>query len=509
MCSRNFTPMVAVMMSLFMLFTNVTHAQQSENMYTLVVVGSSTAEGYKISPIDSAWVYRLAHAYKGKVVVRNLAKAGYTTYQVNPTGTSSQNRPQPDNQRNITKALSFMPDAIIVNLPSNDAAAGYSIEEQKANFNLIMQEAIIRNVPIWVTTTQPRTDNFGQPREPLFAMKEWLLATYKEKAINFWEPFADTDYTTLKQYEQSDRIHLTIPAHRIMFEKVYALSILDTMRKGPVKFVSASTEQLPEKQSLHWHTAGERYIDSFLVERSADSISWTAAGRVKATGTTILTKNYTFTDDVKQSSAFYRIRAKDSLGRVFILHAQKFTRAVSAYNLKSFSAQLQDNKVLLQWGTWTEKLTVRFILESSTDKISWTPASEIPAGGNTTSESQYSYTDNGPLPLVIYYRLKMEDIDGGFTFSNEVRVITLITAVPDAPGDALKVYAYPNPASTSIWLKGLPNGAHHLQIFDVTGRLMHEDKQYRQSEIHVQSWPRGTYFMVADKGKYRITFQRM
>lgn len=477
--------------------------------YTIAIVGSSTASGQGIYPPDSAWAARLTYWFKDIATVKNIAKSALSTYEVNPTGTATpQNRPAPDQQANITKAISFMPDAIIVNLPSNDAAAGYSIEEQQANFKRIIEEATKRNIPVWVTTTQPRTNNLGKPREPLLTMKNWLLETYKDKTINFWEPFAAADQTILPAYDL-DGIHLNIPAHRILYEKVLASHILDTLQKGPLNFVAASVEQLPAKQALHWSTAGERFIDSFRIERSGDSLNWEPAGRLKATGSTMLQKDYTFTDGGKQTMAWYRITAKDSLGRVFYLSTKKFTRLTTAYNLKDFTAQLQENKVLLRWSTTAEAHTLHFVVERSADKATWSALKEVPAKGNTSTASQYEHTDNGPLPLVAYYRLKMEDIDGDFTYSDEVRVITLITAVPDAPGGSLKIYAYPNPASGSIWLKGLPAGEHHLQIFDITGRLMYENKRYRESEIHIGTWPKGTYFMTADKGKYRVTFQRM
>lgn len=197
--------------------------------YTIVVVGSSTAEGYGIKPKDSCWVNRFAHSLGPEVAVRNISKTGYSTYEVMPTGTRKAGRPEPDTERNITKALSFHPDAIIINLPTNDAAAGYSLEEQQANFRTIIQAATDQQIPVWVTTTQPRTNTFGHPRNTLPQMRDWLLATYGNKVINFWEPFANPDNTINKQYDQ-DGIHLNIPGHRILFERVAQKHIMDTVR---------------------------------------------------------------------------------------------------------------------------------------------------------------------------------------------------------------------------------------------------------------------------------------
>lgn len=201
--------------------------------YTIVVVGSSTAAGYGIKPKDSCWVNRFAQSLGPEVAVRNLSKNGYSTYEVMPTGSRKEGRPAPDEQRNITKALSFHPDAIIINLPTNDAAAGYSLEEQQANFRTIIQTATDQHIPVWVTTTQPRTNTFGHPRNTLPLMRDWLLATYGDKVINFWNPFANADNTINKQYDQ-DGIHLNIPGHRILFERVAQKHIMDTVRKRRV-----------------------------------------------------------------------------------------------------------------------------------------------------------------------------------------------------------------------------------------------------------------------------------
>lgn len=67
-----------------------------DHRYTIVVVGSSTAEGYGIRPKDSCWVNRFAHSLGPEVAVRNISKTGYSTYEVMPTGNRKEGRPEPD-----------------------------------------------------------------------------------------------------------------------------------------------------------------------------------------------------------------------------------------------------------------------------------------------------------------------------------------------------------------------------------------------------------------------------
>ncbi len=494
------------------MLTGLSARAQADTTYTIVVIGSSTAEGYGITPYDSAWVGRFTHYMSaisnGRIIVKNLAKGGYGSYQLCPTGFEPKTRPWPDEARNITKALSFRPDAIIVNLPSNDAASGYTVAEQQANFRMITLAAADRNTPIWVTTTQPRTNNYNLPREPLMVMKNWLMATYGDKCINFWDPFANPDGTIIPMYEQGDGIHLNKMSHRMLLDKVVAKSLQDTIRKGPVKVLSASVEQQPAAELLRWSTASERYIDSFRIERSADSLNWSEIGRTRATGTTVQQHAYTFLDPARQTQpVYYRVKAKDSLNRIFLVSAGKFVRAVSVYALNQFTGKLlQDGKVQLDWSTTTEKLTVKFTVERSQDSVAWTAIGDIQARGTAAS---YSFTDHTILPVFGFYRLRMEDIDGQFTYTPGVRVISLITALPNDPAGRTTVYAYPNPSTSGLWLKGLSPGAHQVQVFDMNGRLMHEEKQYRHTEIKVAPWVQGSYFIVVDQGKCRITFQKL
>jgi hypothetical protein len=60
---------------------------------------------------------------------------GYVNYKVLPTGTSMPAGVNEtiDITRNVTKALTYSPYAIIVNMPSNDAVKYYTVEMQMSN----------------------------------------------------------------------------------------------------------------------------------------------------------------------------------------------------------------------------------------------------------------------------------------------------------------------------------------------------------------------------------------
>ena len=199
----------------------------------VVVLGSSTAEGTGPREEANTWVNRFRAWLKTEdpnVDVLNLARGGYTTYHLRPTGMASSEaeRPAPDTLRNIDAALRRHPAAVIVSLPSNDAAYGYGTEEQQRNFEAIAAAAEAAGVPIWFTTTQPRAldpDAIASQR----AVRDWILATYGDRAVDFWTGFADADDGQSPRYDSGDHVHYNDEAHRIFFERVRDAGVLDAI----------------------------------------------------------------------------------------------------------------------------------------------------------------------------------------------------------------------------------------------------------------------------------------
>ncbi|MFC6997195.1 GDSL-type esterase/lipase family protein [Rufibacter roseus] len=188
--------------------------------YTIVVLGSSTAAGAGPTVQDSAWVWRYRTYLTQKSTdfnVVNLAVGGYTTFSILP-----DNNPQ----NNITKALSYNPNAIIINMPSNDAAQGYSVQTQMGNYNTIAQLATDANVPLYVTTTQPR--NFSGDQTKIQIQVDMVQATrdkFGDNTIDFWTGFPDETNQMKTIYNSGDGVHMNNLAHRILFDRVVGMNI--------------------------------------------------------------------------------------------------------------------------------------------------------------------------------------------------------------------------------------------------------------------------------------------
>ncbi|KAA6440397.1 T9SS type A sorting domain-containing protein [Dyadobacter flavalbus] len=105
----------------------------------------------------------------------------------------------------------------------------------------------------------------------------------------------------------------------------------------------------------------------------------------------------------------------------------------------SFKAVSDEGKVKLSWETAWEKNSKSFIVERSSDMKEFFPIAHMDAAGIASGRTQYTFTDNGPLPGTAYYRLRMTDMNNDFSFSKTLD----ITAFPDQ----ILLAASPNPAA--------------------------------------------------------------
>ncbi|MCS3798633.1 choice-of-anchor Q domain-containing protein [Niastella sp. OAS944] len=156
--------------------------------------------------------------------------------------------------------------------------------------------------------------------------------------------------------------------------------------------------------------------------------------------------------------------------------------------LLNFNGHTYNGYNQLQWETADEVNTSHFILERSTNGNTYASVATIPAGNNV-----YSYKDYNSFNGKIYYRLKMVDKDGQFTYS------TIVTLNNNGTGS---VSIYPNPANDKVYLN---TGSELLQqsarLYDVSGQLL-QTIQIRNTlqPIYVQHLKSGLYLLQFDNG---------
>lgn len=183
----------------------------------IVFLGSSTTAGAHV-PEGEGFVDKVnAHFsnlftnYEGV----NLGVRGTNTYHIMPTGNSVVDRPDPDPEHNITKAISLSPDIIVVNMPTNDTAAQYSNTEFVANLAAIKQEANNAGIACFIATTQPRNFADLTRRERLSEAAIMIANEFGEFAIDIYEELTDFDneFRLKTEYNQGDGIHLSPLGH--------------------------------------------------------------------------------------------------------------------------------------------------------------------------------------------------------------------------------------------------------------------------------------------------------
>jgi Secretion system C-terminal sorting domain len=175
------------------------------------------------------------------------------------------------------------------------------------------------------------------------------------------------------------------------------------------------------------------------------------------------------------SSGSYRIRIFSNLGDADALNRNSFQtnffvldpNLILPVELVKFEATKKGNTNILTWQTASEKNNSHFDIErSTTGQDNWVKIGSVKGNGNSQIIRDYAFTDNGPLSIS-YYRLKQNDNDGNFDYSNVVNVVN--------KNGKFKINALmPNPTKDNLTIQFESNNNETVQIavMDMTGRVV-------------------------------------
>ena len=257
------------------------HAGDSDVVNTnkswkLVILGSSTTYGTGASATDSNFVSKYRAYLKRKNPLNNIINygiPGYRTYHnLRPTGyIPPADRPYPNSDFNISAALLDRPDAIIINMPSNDAASNYTLAEQQANFEATMSIADSLKIPVWVTTSQPRLYMSTDQMTNLRNFRTWVLTRFADKAVDFWDGIANEDGTIASQYFY-DYVHVNNAGHEEFYKRLKKECILDTLAN---RYLGKLTVNAGNDVSLNLPTTSYNLLGvATSTNASISSITW-------------------------------------------------------------------------------------------------------------------------------------------------------------------------------------------------------------------------------------------
>lgn len=162
--------------------------------------------------------------------------------------------------------------------------------------------------------------------------------------------------------------------------------------------------------------------------------------------------------------------------------------------LLSFEGTAVDQTHVLSWQTAAEINTSHFVIEHATNAVNkYLELGMVTAkGGN----SEYTFTNKKPIVGDNFYRLKIKDKDGTFTYSNTVLLKLFL--------DQSSLQVYPNPTATQINIdvQSKKQQLANIQVFNSSGKIMHQSTTNNgtTATIDVAQWAAGFYIVRVQQG---------
>jgi hypothetical protein len=154
-----------------------------------------------------------------------------------------------------------------------------------------------------------------------------------------------------------------------------------------------------------------------------------------------------------------------------------------------------DNTATLNWTTDGEVNTKLFEVQRSTNGVNFDLVKSVAASANSTTKKDYTCNDVfSPFQTTYYYRLKMIDQDGRFTFSPIIRL--------ELNGKG-KIRVFPNPFIDKmvINIESADKDDIVLSLIDIHGRKIFQQKNNVKKGVNAiqvntgQNIPKGIYLL--------------
>ena len=174
--------------------------------------------------------------------------------------------------------------------------------------------------------------------------------------------------------------------------------------------------------------------------------------------------------------------------------------------LISLNAVQADNNVNVKWTSSAQVNLDRFEVEKSNDGVTFSKAATVQSK-QSSLDVNYSWLDEQPLQGANYYRLKMVDNNGNFSYSEVVKVTI--------NGKSGFIKVAPNPVMNNelgLQLQNLTTGVYQVQLFDALGQKVFSTtvNNNSNSSVNIMELPasvkNGVYrLQVTDKKNVYIT----
>lgn len=179
------------------------------------------------------------------------------------------------------------------------------------------------------------------------------------------------------------------------------------------------------------------------------------------------------------------------------LEKHYFTSGALPLQWRSFSAELVDKSVLLDWSTYDENNTLDFIIQHSANGINWDSIGRVDALGSSSSDNRYSFLHQSPYSGQNYYRLLQRDKDGKFSLSKIV-AISYASSFDDSR-------VFPNPVEKNSILHFSNGISGKIQIYNSIGQVVSNIQlQTISNQIQVPNLIPGLYWIKTGTDVFKI-----
>lgn len=142
----------------------------------------------------------------------------------------------------------------------------------------------------------------------------------------------------------------------------------------------------------------------------------------------------------------------------------------------SFEGKTLSRGIELEWSTASEANNAHFHVERSKDGTSWEAIARMDGAGTSTSVMDYAFLDASPFVGLNYYRIAQEDINGEYSYSEQIAVPWL--------RDGLMIGPNPNHGEFSIFCD--TRLIQSVEILDEMGRKMSFLEEVRPQEYIIK-----------------------
>ena len=182
-------------------------------------------------------------------------------------------------------------------------------------------------------------------------------------------------------------------------------------------------------------------------------------------------------------------------------YLNNISAAALPLNLLSFKAIAVANEVQVSWTTSNEENIKMFEVEKGMDGVKFLPIGSAVAK-NTPQTNSYNFNDKNLSAGVSFYRLKMNDKNGLFTYS---KIVTITNS------SSHSLIINPNPVLNSMVISHpVANTATSLSILNIAGKLMriiNVSMASTQTSVNLSNFSKGKYIVVFKDNTQKLTTQ--